>query len=59
MIITIQKEDKTTYKALFEGEYYTIISPNGTIQRIPSIAKKLPNGKWTHGMLGENERIIA
>jgi hypothetical protein len=53
-IVTVQRADGSTYKASYGGKNYT----DKTGKPIPSLAKMLPDGEWSHGMLAPDEKIL-
>jgi hypothetical protein len=54
-LVTVQRPDGTTYQAAYSGKVWPGAGPNG--EDVPAIAKPTPEG-WSHGMLGEGEKII-
>ncbi|MDE2101775.1 MAG: hypothetical protein KGL39_31300, partial [Patescibacteria group bacterium] len=53
-LVTIQRADGTTYPASVSGKFYD----HPKRGQVPSVARLMPNGEWSHGMLGADETIL-
>lgn len=51
--VTIERPDGTRYQAAFGGKFWELGD-----EKKPSIARLTADGKWSHGLLAEGERIV-
>lgn len=55
--VTIQRPDGSTYPASFGGKIWPRIGLNG--EDLPIIGWRTRLGQWSHGVLGEGEKIVT
>jgi hypothetical protein len=54
-LVTVRRQDGTTYQASFGGKYYDFTAQGRG--RVPSVAF-LKEGKWSHGILPQGDQIV-